>query len=235
MKTFRNSDDIRYQPLYTISEVAGYARANASTLRTWALGRPHPYRSNQRYPSVIKAADRQRQDMLSFINLIETHVLVALRQSHRVPLVKVRTAVEWLRKETGKKHPLAELEIHTDGLDVFIRQVGQIVSASERGQIVIREVVERFLRRVQRDAQGLPIHFYPFTHDRLDAECPRDVIIDPNIIFGRPVLHGTRVSTAIVFERYTAGEGLLDIAGDYDLELRPVEEALRCEIERRAA
>ena len=199
------------------------------------MGRPHPYKDNQHYPSVIKAADRRRQDKLSFINLIETHVLVALRHSYRVPLPKIRTAVQWLRKETGSEHPLAELDIQTDGLDVFIRHVGQIVSASERGQIVIREVVERFLRRVERDAQGLPIHFYPFTHDTPGDECPRDVIMDPNIGFGRPVLHGTRVATAIVFERYTAGESLLDIAKDYELELRPVEEALRCEIERRAA
>lgn len=227
--------DIRYQPPYTISEVAGYVRANSSTLRTWALGRPHSSKGNHSYPAMIKVADRRRQDMLSFINLIETHVLIALRHSHHVPLPKIRAAVTGLRKETGKEHPLAELDIQTDGLDLFIRHVNQIVSASERGQIVIREVVERFLRRVERDAEGVPICFYPFTQDKLVDESPRDVIIDPNIGFGRSVLQGTRIATAIVFERYKAGDSLLDIAKDYELELRPVEEALRCEIERRAA
>lgn len=73
INTSSSTQDIRYEPLYTIPEVAGYARVDASTLRTWAMGRPHPYKDNQHYPSVIKAADRRRQDKLSFINLIEPH------------------------------------------------------------------------------------------------------------------------------------------------------------------
>ncbi len=235
IKTASKAQDVRYQPLYTIREVAGYARVNPSTLRTWAVGRPSPSRNDERYPPVIKVADLRRQDMLSFINLIESHVLVALRQSHQVPLSNIRSAVDWLRRETGMAHPLAELDIHTDGMNLLINRVGELVSASERGQVVIREIVERFLRRIERDAHGIPIQFYPFTHEESSAETPKDVIIDPNIAFGRPVVQGTRVSTSIVFERYKGGESLTAIAHDYDLELRPVEEALRCEIERRAA
>ncbi|MBU0679423.1 MAG: DUF433 domain-containing protein [Verrucomicrobia bacterium] len=228
-----NTDDIRYQPLYNLSELAGYTRVNPNTLRTWALGRPRD--GGGRYAPVIKVADRRRQDMFSFINLIEVHVLVALRKSHSVSLPKIRSAVRWLSREMNTKHPLAELRIETDGLDLFIRHFGKLVSASELGQVVIREVVEKFLRRVDRDEQGLPTFFYPFTHESLDSETPKEVVISPSVAFGRPVVRGTRIGTSMVFERYTAGESLPDIAEDYNLELQPVEEALRCEIERRAA
>lgn len=217
--------------MYRASEVAGYTRVPASTLRTWAFGRTSP----KRYPAVIKAADKRNTECLSFINLIEAHVLVALRHTHNVPLKKIKSAVSWLKKETGKEHPLAELEIDTNGLNVFVQHFGDIVSASEQGQIHIREVVEKFLERVERDRHGMPVLFYPFTFDNIDRECPKDVVISPVVGFGRPVVNGTRISTSIIFERYTAGESITEIAKDYDLELRPVEEALRCEIEQRAA
>jgi uncharacterized protein (DUF433 family) len=38
-----------------------------------------------------------------------------------------------------------------------------------------------------------------------------------------------------VFDRYSGGESLADIADDYGLNMPLVEEALRCEIEQRAA
>ena len=192
--------------------MAGFTRANISTLRTWVLGRPRLHNANRPYPPVIKAADRQRQDMLSFINLIEVHVLVALRRIHSISLSKIRKAVEWLHKETRFDHPLAELKIETDGFNLFIRYLGELVSASEQGQIVIRDIVERFMRRVGRDVHGLPELFFPFTYAEIGKECPMEVVINPAVAFGRPVMRGTRVSTEIVFERYTAGESVTNIA-----------------------
>ena len=41
--------------------------------------------------------------------------------------------------------------------------------------------------------------------------------------------------TPTVFERYSGGESLQDIADDYDLAVTDIEEALRCEMEQRAA
>ena len=221
--------------MYRISEVAGYTRGNVSTLRTWVLGRISPIDQTRRYSAVIKAANRRHQECLSFVNLVEAHVLVALRRTHRVPMSKIRAAVAWLKKQTGKEYPLAELGVETDGLEVFVRHLGEIVSASEQGQVHIREVVEKFLHRIERDRRGVPVMFYPFTYENFDSGCPKDVVIDPTVGFGRPIVKGTRISTSMIFERYTAGESLCDIASDYDLELRPVEEALRCEIEQKAA
>ena len=60
-------------------------------------------------------------------------------------------------------------------------------------------------------------------------------MMDPSVAYGRPVIKGTRISTVMIFDRYSGGESLADIAADYDLKISLVEEALRCEIERRAA
>lgn len=231
----KTAEDIRFAPAYTSAEVSRYTHVNPHTLRTWVCGRAHATVRDRRYAPVIHQAENKRPDSLSFINLIEAHVLVALRKGHSISLPKIRKAVDWLRDETGSRHPLAELQIETDGLNVFIRHLGRLISASERGQVVIREVVERFLRRVERDSSGLPTVFYPFTQDNPGDDAPKEVVIAPSIAFGRPTIRGTRIATAIIYERYKAGESLVGLAKDYNLELTPIEEALRCEIERRAA
>jgi uncharacterized protein (DUF433 family) len=231
----KHSLDDRYQPLYTIPEVAGFTRAPVSTLRTWVLGRPSSGHNRRTYPSVLHIGDRRRRDMLNFMNLVETHVLVALRRAHQVPLPKIRSAVKWLRKETGLTYPLAELDMHTDGRDLFVEFFGHFVSASEQGQVVLQDVVADYLRRVERDDHGLPIKFFPFTQAETAASLPKDIVIHPGIAFGRPVLRGTRIPSSIIYERYQSGEGLQEIAQDYDQEVRRIEEALRCENELRAA
>jgi uncharacterized protein (DUF433 family) len=144
---------------------------------------------------------------------------------------RIRKAVDWLKSTYGLDHPLAEKDLETDGYDVFVRVAGFPVSASRRGQGGIPEVLSRYLRRIDRDNKKIPIRFYPLPYDA----SPKTVVIDPTVVFGRPIIMGTRITTATVYERYSGGESLSDIAGDYDLKVPAVEEALRCELEQRAA
>ena len=168
---------------------------------------------------------------LSFINLVESHVLVALRRTHKVPMQSIGRAVEWLKKRYDVTHPLAELDLETDGLDRFINESGHPVSASRQGQMGILEMLSRYLRRIERDPNRIPVRFYPLPNDI----SPMTVVMDPIVAYGRPVIRGTRITTQMVFERYSGGESLIDIADDYDVEISVVEEALRCEIEDRRA
>ncbi len=110
---------ISCEPLYGIQEAARYVRANPQALRTWVMGA-----ESRRLPPVLTPADLHDAEKLSFINLIEAHMLVALRVTHRISMPKVRAAVEWLKKETGSQHPLAECQIETDGISVFVRHLG---------------------------------------------------------------------------------------------------------------
>jgi uncharacterized protein (DUF433 family) len=168
---------------------------------------------------------------LSFINLVEAHVLLALRRTHMVPMRHIRTAIEWLKDKFQSEHPLAELDLETDGYDVFVREFGLSISASRKGQIGINEILSRYLQRIERDPNRIPFRFFPLTYETT----PKTVVMDPAIAYGRPVKKGTRITTVMVFERYSGGESLKDIANDYDLDMVDVEEALRCEIDQRAA
>lgn len=214
--------DLRYKPLYSLVEVSRYARVQPNTLRSWA-------RSGD--GSLVVPAGHNTVAPLSFINLIETHVLLALRRTHMVPMRRIRTAIEWLKDMYQTEHPLAELDLETDGYDVFVREFGLPISASRKGQIGINEILSRYLQRIERDPNRIPVRFFPLTYDA----SPKTVVMDPAVAYGRPVIKGTRIATLMVFERYSGGESLIDIANDYDLEVVAVEEALRCEIDQRAA
>lgn len=218
----RIKDDLRYKPLYSLVEVGRYARVQPSTLRSWT-------RSND--GGLLVAAAHNTVAPLSFINLIEAHVLLALRRMHTVPMKKIRTAVEWLKDQYHTEHPLAEIDLETDGCDVFIREFGLPVSASRKGQIGINEILSRYLQRIERDPNRIPVRFFPLTYDT----SPKTIVMDPAVAYGRPVIKGTRIATLMVFERYSGGESLTEIADDYSLDLPFVEEALRCEIDQRVA
>ena len=217
------SIDLRYQPLYSSTEIGRYARIQPGAVRSWT-------HQNDGSAVVVPAA-RNSVAPLSFINLIEFHVLVALRRTHRVPMQKIRKALEWAKETYRLEHPLAELDLETDGSEVFVRELGFSINASQGGQIALPKVLSQYLKRIERDPKHIPIRFYPLTYEA----SPKIIVMDPAVVYGRPIIEGTRITTLMVFERYSGGESLSDIASDYDLNTVVVEEALRCEIEQRAA
>jgi len=90
------------------------------------------------------------------------------------------------------------------------------------------------LRRIERDREGFAVRLYPFTSTRHTDE-PKLVVIDPHISFGRPVLVGTGIATAVIAERYKAGESVDELMDDYGRGRLEIEEAIRCELKLEAA
>ena len=75
---------------------------------------------------------------------------------------------------------------------------------------------------------------FPFTRESpLETKPPRSVLVDPARSFGRPVLANAYVRTEVVEARFRAGDGIADMARDYDVSVADIEEALR--FERRRA
>lgn len=227
--------DPRELPAYGISEAAHYLRLPPATLRAWVRGQHYTTDGGQPgfFQPVIRLPDDQRPS-LSFVNLIEAHVLAAIRREHRIPLQQVRKALSYLAHRFGSPHPLADQRFETDGVDLFIQHFGHLVNISKSGQLAIRVLLEAHLRRIERDAHGIVVRLYPFTRKR-EASEPKVVVIDPWVGFGRPVLVGSGIPTAIVAERYKAGESVDELAEDYGRGRLDIEEAIRCELAVDAA
>ena len=119
----------------------------------------------------------------------------------------------------------------TDGIDLFIENAGgRKVDAGSGGQHALPGVMDRYLIRIERDAESVARCFFPFTRPPTDEHQPRIISIDPLIAFGRPTIHGTGVATEVVATRFVAGDSLVTLHEDFGIDLTSLEEALRWEM-----
>lgn len=217
-------------PAYTVADAARYLQIPTTTLRSWVKGRSYPLKPERSgfFEAIIQLPDGEEK-LLSFTNLVEAHVLDAIKREHRVQLQKIRDAVRYMQNRMNVGHPLAFQTMVVGGADLFVQRYSELINVSRDGQLAMGAILDAYLRRVDWDETGLAIRLYPFTRKR-ELDEPRVVVIDPEVSFGKPVLVGTGIPTSTVAERYKAGESVDDLAEDYDLEQAKIEEAIRCEL-----
>jgi uncharacterized protein (DUF433 family) len=234
-KSTEKSVPIFDNPAYSASEAARILNLPVATLKAWCFGQA--YRSPtgpKRFQPVIRPADENGR-LLSFANLCELHILSAIRRRHKISLPKVRDSVEYVRSHLGAARPLIDRDFRTNGIDLFVEHASQLLNVTKQGQKALRGDFELALARIERDRNGSPIRLFPFSRtSALAAEQPRSVVIDPRLAFGRPVLSQKAVPTEIIFDRFRAGDSLAEMAKDYGVDEKEIEEALRFE-QRRAA
>jgi uncharacterized protein (DUF433 family) len=208
-----------------LSEAARYLKLPAATLRAWTVGRPYPTaRGAGQFQPLIRPAGKQ-PPTLSFFNLIETHVLRALRTEHGVSIKELRKAVDFAERTLGIERLLLRSELRADAGRLFLDRYGELINLSASGQLAMRHLLDAHLARVQWDQSKFPCRLHPFL--LADAITPAMPIgIDPTIAFGRPVVLSHGISTATIVERIDAGETLLAVADDYGLTTTDVEQAV---------
>ena len=224
-------------PAYTKVEASRYLRIPHRTLHNWASG--GNARSGQRPRPLVSIADPS-QHLLSFENMLELHVLAALRHVHGVRMQVIRSALDYLQTQLDVARPLINEQMHTDGKTILVRRLDQLIDAGYRGQTSMLELLDVHLDRIERNRSGIATKLFLFTRkspqDRQTAaQEPRIIAIDPAVVFGRAVISGSRVSTSEVADRYKAGDSIADLAEDYGRTAPEIEEAIRCELNLQAA
>ena len=223
--------DPRDVPAYTVAEAARYLRLAPATLRSWVIGRQYP-RGNDTafFEPLIRLPDPSIAE-LSFRNLVEAHVLRALRIEHGISIRHVRIARDVAEKAFGIARLLLSPHLHTDAGDLFLDKYRELVNLSKSGQLAMKKILEVFLKRVERDLHNMPSRLFPFIQ-RAYLDAPKVIVIDPYISFGRPVIQRKGISTAIIADRIDAGESVENLTEDYNLDSWEIEEAI---IHERAA
>lgn len=215
MKT--TAKQVMETPIYGISEAAQYLRVPPATLKYWVKGGASP---------LIKLASVD-PSRLSFNNLLECHVLSSMRSIYDVKIPKVRQALAELSNYVQHRHPLIEQVFMTNRRDLFIEHLGQIVALTPGGQVQIRDTVAHYMQRVEQDPNGL-FKLYPFVMGRAPNE-PKLILMNPSVGFGKPVIAGTGISTAVVASRFNARESIEELASEYSVKPQQIEEAIRWE------
>ncbi|MHC5825920.1 MAG: DUF433 domain-containing protein, partial [Nostoc sp.] len=199
------------------------------TIRSWTVGRNYPITNGSNFFKPLIPIRDLKPKLLSFTNLVEVHVLRAIRKHHQIDLGKVRDALNFISEHFQASHPLARERFLTDGVDLFIERYGSLVNASKSVQMELKDALNAHLERIEPDDTGLAIKLYPFTRSH-EEDNPRIVVIDPRIAFGRLVIAGTGIATSVLAERYQAGDSIDDLAYDYECDRLKIEEAIRCEL-----
>ncbi len=233
--TFAAMPRTKFNPLeipnYTVEEAARYLIVPITTVRYWSIG--------EAGAAPLTTVYSRRPLLLSFKNLVELYVLESLREFHDIGLPGIRRSVEELRIEKPSKYPLADYQLATRGRRIYLEGDGEeLINLTASGQHAFKTIMNPFLKRVERNAQGIAEKLFPFTsrqHQRNPDRAPRVVVIDPNVAFGMPVLVGSRISTAFLMSRKKGGASISKLARDYGRSETEIEEAISLEETKAAA
>jgi len=205
-------------PAYRVTEAARYAHTSKQTISNWQ--RIHGNRAG-----VI--SKRDEREGLSYLQLIELGVVAAMRNSG-VKLERIREAREYLRSEFESEFPFAHYRFKTDGKTLFMHydqlvqtDKDKLLALNENGQLAWNEILSGLLHEFEYDTDiGTVLRWRVGGYDS-------PVRLDPRIAFGAPHVSGT--ATWVLRERWKSGEGLADIAEDYNLATTLVVAALEFE------
>jgi uncharacterized protein (DUF433 family) len=201
--------------VYGTVEVAHWLRIPVRTLHSWTSS-----------DGIIVPAE---PSLLSFSNVLELHILKGMRKIHEVPMQRIRRAIEHVQDKYPSRHPLIDRDFETDGVDIFIKDLGEYINVSRYGQGGFRDIVSTYLRRIRRSTLGVAEILYPFVLSDVASE-PELISMNPRISFGKPVITGTGISTALVAARFkTARESVSALAEEYGVPQAQIEEAIRWE------
>lgn len=223
--------DPRELAAYSFADAGRLLTVNPSTIRNWAKGHEH-------FRPVLTMPAGSSPDAISFFNLIETFVLDELRRRHRFSLQELRPYIAYMRDTFPEAtYPLAQVDLFVSNNDLFGRFGNSpLVNISRGGQLALEEVLRDLLERVEKGPSGEGIvKLFPFITKQRVIRSPRAVEVNPRVRFGQPVVAGTGVPTAVVAQRFAAGESIAKLAEEYDRTPEQIEQVLQYESARRAA
>src|SRR5262249_32279163 len=137
---------------------------------------------------------------ISFLDLVDVFVAGQLR-THGVSLQTLRKVYSKLAKDFDTQHPFSRKELLSDGKVVFTRELNskgqEEIQEALTNQLVFTEIILQFLRRVDYDE---------VTSLALRWHIADQIVLDPEICFGTPVVEKTGIPTYILSSAYHANE-----------------------------
>jgi uncharacterized protein (DUF433 family) len=215
-------------PVYGMAQVDRLLALPGGTAKRWIDGYE---RGGKSYPPVVRV-EPTGDEIVTWGEFVETRLLSEYRTSG-VPMVRMRPAVEMLRKTYGK-YPLAHARPFVNDRELVLAVQEDVGLAKglrlvlvRNDQLVLTDPAQNFFESAQFGSASDVV-------ERLrPVKGVEHVYLDPLRQFGEPVVRSVR--TEIIAEQIRAGETIDSIAETYELGRPLVEEALRYELIRGEA
>ena len=166
--------------IYTPSEAAYYARVTTQTMVRWVHG-------SRRGDPVFRAQlEGDTEKTVTFLDLVQALAIRAIRREFKVPLPKIREAVEEASQRYSVDYPFAmhhktflfDKEIHIE-----LPKLGSVqISGKQKGQLIERVIAEPYLVDLTFSDEGLAVQYRAFEYRG------RCVVIDPARRLGQPII-----------------------------------------------
>ena len=208
--------------IYTPSEAARYARVHTSTMSRWIHG------DCRGLPAVDAQLANNEERVVTFLDFVQALAVRAIRHKERVPLDKIREAIQNAKKYYNLEYPLARK--HTTYLfrgEVYVRlevedenEFSQ-VSGVGKGQLAHNKVIELYMENLSFDDEsGLADEYKPFLYR------DREVRINPKIRFGQPIVEPCGYSAEALIDAVETEGGIESAAHVYGVDPDDVRAAI---------
>lgn len=206
-------------PAYEVAEAARYLRVPYTTLYEWL--RPLQFTTDYGvcWRPIIQRPNGSKK--LSFLNLIEGHIVKALRQEHNVPPAEIRAGIEYAERELQIQRLLINSELRAGVKQLFIEKFGQLINLGRGGQLAMERMLSIYLERIDY-RNNMPSTLFPF----VGGSKEKFISISPELAFGKPIIASKNITTYIIAERFDLGDSKAELAEDYGITEAEVEEAI---------
>jgi uncharacterized protein (DUF433 family) len=205
-----------HKGIYTLNEAAWYARLPVATLKRWieiSENNEHVFSSEyQKYC----------EGFISFLDFVQALAIRSIRNEKKVPLQKIREAVQLAEEKYNVKYPLArqhttylsgkEILIKLDGVDDLVT-----LSGKGKGQLNMKRIIEYYLEDISFDAVGVAVQYRPIP----------GILMDPKIRFGEPVVEGISITAQSLWEAVESEGNFKEVSKIFGVEESKVKLAYR--------
>ena len=219
--------------LYTFSEAGRLISVNTGELRRWLSGYSRLSRGESRQISPLWRTELSEADLdgLSFHDLLEVRFVKQFRLAG-VSLQTIRIASAHARELFNSPYPFTCRRFQTDGKTIFAEAVRESGEAElldlRKKQFAFNAVIRPSLYSgIEFDQDEKAVRWFPSK--------TKDIVLDPAIAFGKPVVSGISIRTDTLYQAYLAeNKNKQRIARLYEVPIKAIEAAIRFE-ERIAA
>jgi uncharacterized protein (DUF433 family) len=225
--------------LYTVAEVARYARMPAPRLNYWLYGdREH---SALHPPTILRTEGK----WLTFLEFVEVLAVRTLRNQYHLSFQKIRSAVNEARDAYGIEYPFANKDHRTFliGSDLHIQLRGALapvgLTGKDKKQQSFRPCIEPFMENLEFDDKKTAMAFIAYRYPILnEAGTGKSAIIsptanaalsatinirmDPRYCFGEPVVEGTGYRADTLWRAALAENDMAKAAEYYEVNTHAV-------------
>jgi uncharacterized protein (DUF433 family) len=203
--------------IYSIPDLSLILRLPRYKIRSWLneywdvrLGEKH----NKRY-----SWGEGSNKATNFYTLIEFYVFYQLRNL-KVSTKTILRAHDVMAEQLNTPYPFASSEVLTDGKKIIYSvHDGTTVNADNSKQIVFKQIIESFCKRIEFSESHLAERYWPLGKER-------HIVVDPHHQFGQPVIEKTNLLAETIHTLYEAGENKQFLSRLYNISIKEINDAI---------